>query len=121
MTNMNEAAKRAAELANDCRPNGFSHEPYTANDFEEGSEIGYDAEAFRKYIQHVSDVAERVSKRYDMGSGHYDELRALILPKPVDPLVEACFALGRGAIPIADLRTELAKRGLTLALIGEQP
>ena len=128
-----EAAKRAAELANVCKPNGFPYEPYTANNFEEGSEIGFDAEAFRKYIQHVSDVAEQVHK--DMGPAASQwaslrELRTLILPKPVDLIAE----LFREAFAdsnigefngywkvMAKFRELAAKRGLTIAPIGEQP
>jgi len=115
---MNEAAKRAAELANAVRPESFV--PYTEKEMEEWRGV---TRAFVKYIQHVSNVAERVEAAIpplpNLTAELHDalaELRALILPKPKpDPLVEALIWCNE---PFADvvkqasvIRAELAKRG----------
>lgn len=108
----NEAAKRAAELVEQA----WTEFDTTTQDAT--------LRALRNLIQHVSDVAERVCKN-DMGSGFYDDLRALILPKPADPLVEALEeALARTGEDLTEhadrLRASLAKRGLRIASDGVQ-
>ena len=80
----NEAEKRAVELANAyMEKNSVDYMPYQA--------------ILHEYIQHVSDVAEQVHK--DMGPAASQwaslrELRALILPNPVDDMHVIANKLG---------------------------
>ena len=111
-----EAARRAAELANaECRGDQFVSSTFCGGVYPE-------RKAFVKFIQHVSDVAERV-ERINESNGWYgpdtiaklqDDFRALILPKPVDPLVEVWASTLNSPNGIRNLdafRAELAKRG----------
>ena len=113
---MSQAAKRAAELTNACQPSSL----FSAIDFEPGSECGYDAEAFRKFIQHVSDVAEKSTNDYFNQSEAREQLRALILPKPADPLAEAFSAAVENCVPhgslLEALRAELAERNARIVI-----
>ena len=130
MTNMNEAAKRAAELANErISANRLKYKP---DEFER-TDAFENCQAFARFIQHVSDVAERVLTSHVNSTEAEkadEELRALILPKPVDLIAE----LFREAFAdsnigdfdgywkvMAKFRELAAKRGLTIAPIGEQP
>ena len=76
-------------------------------------------EAFRRK---VSDKAEVVKKLHPTAACYLGDL---ILPKPVDPLVEAVRDCGYATLDaiepefVADLRTALAKRGLKLVEVGD--
>ena len=60
-------------------------------------------------------------------NAHLAELRALILPKPVDPLAEAISDMIASTGAMNDdqmahnLRAELAKRGLVIVPMGDKP
>jgi len=123
---MNEAAKRAAELANAVRPE--SCVPYTEKQMQEWPGV---TRAFVDFIQHVSDVAERSDKAHEKSGLLETEpvrkaLRALILPKPKpDPLLEAIksciYALDGIEADFADaLRAELAQRNARIVFGDEQ-
>jgi len=106
----NEAAKRATGLARGA------------------SEFGGRAwiDAFEKYIQQVSDVAEDAIKLIE-NSEPYNAaniLRAFILPNPEpDALVQTMNAMGFGMSRAAadEFRAELAKLGGRIVFDGEQP
>ncbi len=76
-------------------------------------------EAFRRK---VSDKAEVVKKLHPTAACYLGDL---ILPKPVDPLVEAVRDCGYATLDaiepefVADLRTAIAKRGLKLVEVGD--
>jgi hypothetical protein len=76
-------------------------------------------EAFRRK---VSDKAEVVKKLHPTAACYLGDL---ILPKPVDPLVEAVRDCGYATLDaiepefVADLRAALAKRGLKLVEVGD--
>jgi len=76
-------------------------------------------EAFRRK---VSDKAEVVKKLHPTAACYLGDL---ILPKPVDPLVEAVRDCGYATLDaiepefVADLRAALAKRGLKLVEAGD--
>lgn len=120
-----EAAKRAAELANGVRQE--TDRLFTAQDF--AGNLGPVHRAYLELIQHVSDVAERVietgkayeesgsklqSEEFYASAKAINALRALILPKPADPLTEVWVATLNSPNGIRNLdafRAELAKRG----------
>ena len=83
MTNMNEAAKRAAKLANGVRQE--VDRVFTAQDF--AGNLGPVPRAYLELIQHVSEVAKQAKRDLEaLTKGPIKYLDALILPKPVDPL-----------------------------------
>jgi len=106
----NEAEKRAAELIKQA----WTEFDTTTQDAT--------LRALCNLIQHVSDVVERALPLCD-GQMMYDQntlnalltdIRALILPKPVDPLTEVWVATLNSPNGIRNLdafRAELAKRG----------
>ena len=110
---MSEAAKRAAELI---------EQAWT--EFDSGAAQTEQC-AFEQYIQHVSDVAKDLNEMRPEHIPLYlrDKVRALILPEPVDPLVEAISeAIGTHIMPDApwgNLRTALKARGLQITPIGD--
>ena len=77
--------------------------------------------------KHAEELAKAYMEENHVNSTEAEKadeaLRALILPKPVDPLVEAMrnANLWTSDGAIGRLRAELAKLGLTIAPIGEQP
>lgn len=124
MTVTNEAAKHAAELANaEGSFRGWGATYWKPESFIDAESTVF--AAFAKYIQRVSDVAERCLTAADneIAARANADLRALILPKPVDPLVEAiCKTFGAdiaGPGDIDKFRAELAKRGLTIVEAGD--
>ena len=108
---MSQAAKRAAELTNACQPSIL----FSAIDFEPGHECGYDAEAFRKFIQHVSDVAKQAKRDLEvLSKGPVKYLDALILPHQPDPLVGAIESVMSGLhydVPAIERGEHLAQGG----------
>ena len=104
-----EAAKRAAELANAEHP----HDLYS------GENVGHSPQgrALIKLIQRISDMEERF-----LETGLDVDLRALILPKPIDPLTEILRKFGGSVVTqqdAFDFRAELQKRGGRIVFDGE--
>lgn len=116
---MNQAAKRAAELANAETRKRYA--TYTPAMFMPGFASPSQG-ALVKLIQQVSDVAKRVlAGEYTMLSADATDLRALILPDDADPLAEAIKGASITGRPVtweekaSALRAELAARGLCIA------
>lgn len=122
---MTEIERKALALVNEVAQD-VRYEP---DDFEEERRDVFKAlrraiEQHEAYKQEVSDAVEKLSAA--MLSPYVDELLArFILPKPVDPLVEAVEAVGErlGTATwkeyAAELRAEGQVRGYEWRKIGE--
>ena len=116
-------AVKAAELANIVEREGnhgvtsIGWQPF---DFSEP--IYASRYAFARYIREVSDAVAL----YERGAGDFSPLRAFILPKKPDPLVEAIKTSGRvGTMDYAgaaeQIRRALTAAGYELRPIKEKP
>jgi len=120
-----EAARRAAELGNAELDGDLQF--FTREHMENWRGV---TRAFVKHIERVSDVVERALPHmpddYFAARAVVCDLRALILPKPADPLVEALTEAREmgGCVTFEEeaefIRSSLAKRGLRVASDGEQ-
>jgi len=120
MNNPSPAAIRAAELANaEARQIGALADWWNPDEF--GDDGAPERIAFRKFIERVSEVAKfadevleanRIVEKAPVRTA----IRALILPKPVDPLVELLDSFGVDREPFEE---SLAQRGFKITKIGE--
>ncbi len=119
MTEISEAAK--------ARADAMLKEADTRGDIPPRPVAYWITETLARYIQQVSDEAAGIVDLYGRMYGENERgqivaraLAPFILPEPVDPLEEALRAMwaDRGwnwpISKIADLRAELAKRGLKI-------
>lgn len=105
MTKSELAAQKCADLANegaDAITKRIS--VWNALDFLDGHSLGADSEAFRRFVEHVSDLCKQA-----IASGDTSGLEELVLREPVDPdLLEARVIVANAAV----LRTDNQRQAI---------
>lgn len=121
---MTETERKALALVNEVRARQEWREEFMAfldrRDAPENEALCLAIERHEAFRKEVSDAVEAAKRVYGGHLEAFDQLERFILPKPVDPLVEALQAVDEFASPTwveriaPQLRAALAARGLKI-------
>ncbi len=119
-----EISEKSLVIAAEAAGSKLHHYERMSGDNRLGASIEAHArtlDAFEAFKREVSDAVEEIAKVWGTADPAWGYLRRFILPKPVDPLVEAMLECGFGDSSNAadDIRAALAARGLEIREIEQ--